>query len=138
MSDYIHRELEVKEWTFTDKHGIKHTQLWEPSSYFIPADKIYNGERIDATIIDFAQVFNVVSHKMLIEEIGKTDLDRQVVLWIKEFLNGRSQRVRNSRKLSVDKKIISKALKGSIMGPLQLLIYINDLPNKIVLKLDFY
>jgi hypothetical protein len=48
-------------------------------------------------------------------------VDLWVVVWIKEFLLGHSQRVRVDRKLSEEVRVTSGVSQGSVLGPLQFL-----------------
>jgi hypothetical protein len=50
---------------------------------------------------------------------------------IKSYLENRCQRVKFNNKLSKWNKINIGVLQGSVLGPLFLLIYINDLPSVI-------
>jgi hypothetical protein len=43
-------------------------------------------------IIDFSKAFNLVPHDRLLTKIVETRVDLRVVVWIKEFLLGCSQR----------------------------------------------
>jgi hypothetical protein len=49
------------------------------------------GARTDAIIIDFSKAFNSVPHGRLLTKIAEIGVDLRVVVWIKEFLLGRSQ-----------------------------------------------
>ena len=51
--------------------------------------------------------------------------------WIEGFLDNRSQQVVIDGHISIDAKIASGVPQGSILGPLLLLICINDLPNYV-------
>jgi hypothetical protein len=58
------------------------------------ADSLDKGVRIDAIIVDFSKAFILVPHDRLLAKIVATGVDLRVVVWIKEFILGRSQRVR--------------------------------------------
>jgi len=54
-------------------------------------------------------------------------VDLNVVVWVREFLVGRTQRVRVGGKLSKEVKVTSGAPEGSLLGPLQFIVYVNDI-----------
>ena len=51
----------------------------------------------------------------------------RVVVWIKEFLFGRSQRVRVDGQLSEEVRVTSGVPQGSVLDPLLFLAYVNDI-----------
>ena len=67
------------------------------------AHSLEEGVRTDAIITDFSKVFDLVPHDRVLTKIEATGVDLRVVVWIKEFLLGRSQRVR------VDGKYLRKS-----------------------------
>ena len=55
----------------------------------------------------------------------------RVVVWLKEFLLGRSQRVRVDGQLSEEVRVTSGVPRGSVLGLLLFLAYVNDIWRNI-------
>jgi hypothetical protein len=65
-------------------------------------------------------------------------MDPRVVIWIREFLLGRTQRVRVGGHLSEEVRITSGAPQGSVLGPLLFLAYVSDISRNIELTIRLF
>jgi hypothetical protein len=90
------------------------------------ADSLDNRYRIDAIVIDFLKAFSLVPHDRLLMKIAASEVDSRIVVWIREFLSGRTQRVRVGGQLSE-----SGVPQGSVLGSLLFLAYVYDIWRNI-------
>ena len=75
----------------------------------------------------FSRAFDLIPHDRLLTKIAATGVDFRVVEWVKEFLLGRSQRVKVHGQLAEEVRVTSEVLQGSVLGPLLFLAYVNDI-----------
>jgi hypothetical protein len=80
---------------------------------------------IDANIINVSVAFDLIPHNRMLIKIATSGVDFSVVVWIREFLLGRTQGVRVGGQSSEDVRVISGVPQGSLLSPLQFLAYIN-------------
>jgi hypothetical protein len=92
------------------------------------------GVRTDAIIIiDFSNAFDLVPSDRLFTKIATTGVDLKVVVWVKEFLLGRTQRVRVDGQLTEEVRVTSGVPQGSLLCPLLFLAYVNDIRKTLSL-----
>ena len=58
------------------------------------ADSLDEGIGIVAIIIDSSEAFGLVTHSRLLMKLAASGVDSRVVVWVREFLVGRTHRVR--------------------------------------------
>ena len=58
--------------------------------------------------------------------------------WIKDFLKGREQRVVVNYEFSDWVSVVSGIPQSSVLGPSLFTIFINDIPNDITSKVQFF
>jgi len=95
------------------------------------ADSLDKGVSIDAIIIDFSESFDLVRHDWLLTQLAASGLDSRVVIWVREFLVGHTQRVRVGGQLCKEVKVTSGVPQGSVLGPLLSLVYVNNIWRNI-------
>jgi hypothetical protein len=88
------------DWLYEGQHGFRPGYSCETQVITVCqdiGDSLDNGDKIDAIIVDFSKAFDVFPHGRLLTKIANLGVDSRVVVWIREFLQGRTQRVRVSK-----------------------------------------
>ena len=130
IASYLRQVWDKNDCLYESQHGFRSGHSCE--SQVITAcqdiaDSLDHGDRIDATIIDFSKTFDLVPHGRLLAKIANSGVDSRVVVWTREFLLGRTQRVRVDGQLSEEVTITSGVSQGSVLRPFLFLAYVNDI-----------
>ena len=75
--------------------------------------------------------FDSVPHERLLLKLNRYGIDGELHLWFRNFLTNRIQRVLIRGSNSDWSPVISGVPRGSKLGPVMFLIYVNDIPDII-------
>ena len=80
-------------------------------------------------LLDLRKAFDTVDHDLLFKKLKHYGVQGPTLAWFKSYLTGRQQFCVANGVSSGKSLIYCGVPKGSILGPLLFLIYMNDLPK---------
>jgi hypothetical protein len=122
IATYLRQVWDKNDWLYEGQHGFRPGYSCESQVIKVCkdiADSLDDGDRIDAIIIDFSKAFDLVPQGRLLKKTAKSGVDSRVVVWKREFLLGRTQRVKVAGHLSEEVRVTSGVPQGSVLGPLR-------------------
>ena len=121
IRDALNKHLELHELIHQSQHGFVSkksclTNLLEFLEFV--SDHVDKGLPVDAIYLDFKKAFDKVPHSRLMLKVGGCGVGGRVYDWIKNWLNGREQRVILNGKYSDWCYVLSGIPQGSVLGPI--------------------
>ena len=92
-------------------------------------DAIDSGIPVDALYLDFGKPFDTVPQQRLIRKLDGYGICGNVLAWISNFLKYRRQQVVVNGKRSDWASVTSGIPQGSVLGLIQFVVFINNLPE---------
>ena len=92
------------------------------------AGSFEKGEYTLGVFIDLSKAFDTVNHEILLKKLESYDIIGTTLKWLKSYLNERKQFINCEDNSKIELRNITCGVpQGSILGPLQFLLYVNDL-----------
>ena len=92
-----------------------------------------SGTTVRVLFMDFSSAFNTIQPHVLIKKLLNLEVNPDLILWIRQFLCDRPQRVRLNDSLSRDPVLSDEVIvntgapQGCVLSPILFSIYTNDI-----------
>ena len=95
-------------------------------------ESLDNNEYSCGVFEDFQKAFNTFNHNILLKKLHYYGIRGITNDWFKSYLNNRTQQTKVNDSISEKVEITYGVPRGSILGPLLFLVYINDLHDAVI------
>ena len=92
---------------------------------------IQDNKSVPAAILDFSKAFHKLPHQHFLRKLEYYGIRENLLKWFESFLTGRTQSVICDGSRSNPIMVSSGIPQGTVLGPLLVLLYVNDFPENL-------
>ena len=123
-----HKFLSINQSGFRPLHSTS-TSLIDITNTIL--QNIDKGKFTGLVFLDLTKAFDTLDHELLLTKLSDFGLSNSSICWFKAYLTERTQSIYTNGVLSDPELILYGVPKGSILGPLLFIMYVNDHPSVV-------